>query len=191
MFRFQEKNHCQGRVRIEKNIFARFNMTPQATKFVLEDWKDPQIEQPDHVSGKIELSTMEAMAMFRVWPNIMLTNIICDRTENPTVVKTFRLLPKGVKLYNNNTPDICSTIVQRCVTVEVVSGPEGSSLRFSRVQNYADGGPIERRLVGKVEINSNDGIGRLDKFVISVENMRLALYSTPKPVFEMTKKITL
>jgi hypothetical protein len=184
MLRFQEKNHSEGRLRLEMDTYTRYNLTQRGTRFVLENLQKPQVDQDSGVkTGRMELTNMESNALFNQWDKIMMGYVFYETTDAKAVVKTFYLLPKDVHMYSGKK-DCYLLTVDQCVVVEVESGPPNKRLRFTRIKNIKNGEDIVRQQTAEVELITSDGINRLDKFVNTVCSMREILYSTPKSLFE-------
>jgi hypothetical protein len=79
------KNFSNGRVQLERSVYARWMLSPRGHRFVLEDWKQPLVEctdgvdeqfiyhpeHPGHSCGLIDMSTSEMNALIDQWNDIV------------------------------------------------------------------------------------------------------------------------
>jgi hypothetical protein len=185
------KNVCNGRVRIEREIFMRWQLTPSGHRLVIEDLSKRQTEDPRvnlenlfnyELSGKIDLNGMEFNELCLQWPNIEreMKTLNDDKEEQSYLF--YKLLPTNVSMRrerNLTVKEVYERKTNKLVTVTVIPSSMTPMITFARERyqnedHISPDGWVQK--TAEVDIITPEGINRINKLLEHIVNLRNVLF---------------
>jgi hypothetical protein len=185
----QAKNYFNARLQLERNVFARAQLTPAGNRIVFEDLERAQVEQVGGGGGggggdcgKIELNTMELNSLLKQWPEIVSTCSSLELTplvQAATVIREpsnkleYVLLPDDVELREPEKRTVWKLQTNSRVTVHIT--PQfHPKVTFIRERIHESEDPTQP---ARLELITSDAINKLTALLRTVQESNCLMFS--------------